>query len=52
MITIGYGDTVPITDLEIIYVITFSLFACGVFGYAFNTIGNIFKDMAQKEAEY
>lgn len=46
MITIGYGDTVPITDMEIIYVIIMSLFACGVFGYAVNTIGNIFKEMA------
>ena len=41
MLTIGYGDYVPVTNMEKIYVIVFTFVGCGVFGYAINTIGNI-----------
>lgn len=42
MVTVGYGDIVPITTNEKIYVILFSIVSCGIFGYAVNTIGAIF----------
>ena len=42
MITVGYGDIHPNTNLEKIYVIIMTLISCGVFAYAVNTIGSIF----------
>jgi hypothetical protein len=41
MLTLGYGDIVPITTLERIYVIIITFISCGVFGYTMNTIGSI-----------
>ena len=41
MVTIGYGDIVPVTLLEKLYIILFTFVGCGVFGYAINTIGSI-----------
>jgi hypothetical protein len=41
MITVGYGDIVPITIFERIYVILVTLIACGVFAYSVNSIGFI-----------
>ena len=36
MITVGYGDIVPVTLLEMLFV-TFAMFgSCGVFAYSFN----------------
>ena len=45
MCTVGYGDISPITNLEKIFVIVSTLFSCGVFAYAINTIGQIFSDI-------
>jgi len=42
MVTVGFGDIVPISVNEKIYVIFFTLVSCGIFGYAVNTIGAIF----------
>jgi hypothetical protein len=42
MVTVGYGDIVPITNMERIYTILMSIISCGVFAYSVNTIGNIF----------
>lgn len=42
MCTVGYGDISPVTDLEIIYVMIITIFCCGMFAYAVNTIGQIF----------
>lgn len=42
MITIGYGDIVPINFYEKIYVIGITFITCGTFAYCINTIGNIF----------
>ena len=46
MLTVGYGDVVPVTPLEKIYVIVMTLFACCVFGYTVNIIGTIFSEIA------
>ncbi len=42
MMTIGYGDILPITSLERIYVIILTVISSGIFGYSMNTIGSIF----------
>lgn len=41
MLTIGYGDIIPSTNTEKIYVIVVSFIACGIFAYSFNSIGSI-----------
>jgi len=42
-LTIGYGDIVPQTDLERIYVILMAMVICGLFGYTISSIGNILR---------
>ena len=42
MLTIGYGDIVPVTNAEKIYIIFIALVSTGIFGYVINTIGGIF----------
>ena len=41
-ITVGYGDILPVSNTEKVYVIVNTLISCGVFGYAINSIGSIF----------
>lgn len=41
MITVGYGDIVPVSDIETIVAILSMLIACGVFAYTVNAIGMI-----------
>ncbi|CAD8208172.1 unnamed protein product [Paramecium octaurelia] len=48
-LTIGYGDIVPQTDLERIYVIIMAMVICGLFGYTISSIGNILKQLTEKE---
>lgn len=38
MATVGYGDILPITIIEKIFVILSTLLACGIFGYSLSTI--------------
>lgn len=42
-VTVGYGDIVPQTTAERIFVIIVTFIVCGVFGYCLSDIGNIFK---------
>jgi hypothetical protein len=39
MITVGYGDIVPVTKPEKIYVILQTMVSSGVYGYFLNTVG-------------
>lgn len=39
MITLGYGDVVPISKVEKIYVMLVTIVSCGVFAYIVNMIG-------------
>ena len=48
MITVGYGDIVPSSSSERIYTVFIMAVACGVFGYAVNTIGQIFNEMNEQ----
>jgi len=41
MVTVGFGDIVPLTEVEKIVCIIFMIFSCGVFAYSMNTIGSI-----------
>ncbi len=52
MATVGYGDISPVSYNEKIYIIFFTLVSCGFFAYAVSTIGNIFSEIAQKQADY
>lgn len=52
MITVGYGDITPITDIERAYVIFFTLITCIVYAYVVNTIGSLFSEFALKSAEF
>ncbi|KAL4438107.1 hypothetical protein ABPG74_016886 [Tetrahymena malaccensis] len=52
MVTVGFGDIVPKSSHEKIYVTFFSVVSCGIFGYAVNTIGAIFHELSQKQANY
>ena len=49
ILTVGYGDIVPITNNEKIFVIIMALITSGVFGYTINSIGGIFKDIEEKK---
>ncbi|CAD8106695.1 unnamed protein product [Paramecium sonneborni] len=51
-VTVGYGDIVPVTTFERIFVIIVTLLLCGVFGYCISNIGNIFKQMSDKRTTY
>jgi hypothetical protein len=38
MITLGYGDVVPISEEEKIYTIFISMIACGFFSYVLGSV--------------
>lgn len=41
MVTVGYGDITPITKLEKIVTMGFTIINCAVFAYTVNVIGTI-----------
>ncbi len=49
MVTLGYGDVVPISMFEKIYVVAITLVGCFVFGYSMNQIGEILKELGKKK---
>ncbi|EWS72631.1 cyclic nucleotide-binding domain protein (macronuclear) [Tetrahymena thermophila SB210] len=52
MTTIGYGDIVPITDLERIYVSIVTLISCGIFGYSISQIQEIVGEIQRKSETF
>ncbi|KAL4462120.1 hypothetical protein ABPG74_000965 [Tetrahymena malaccensis] len=48
MTTIGYGDIIPNSTTERIYVSFVSLISCGIFGYSISQIGGIVMEMQNK----
>lgn len=51
MVTVGYGDITPQTNLEMLFSILTMLFSCGVFGYSVNQIGAILSEMNKQEKD-
>lgn len=45
MTTVGYGDIVPINDIELIACILIVLLSSGIFAYTLNTITTVLKDL-------
>ena len=43
MITIGYGDILPKTNIEMIFATIAMMISCGVYAYCFNEVGNLFR---------
>jgi len=52
MISVGYGDIVPISNLERIFVIIMTIFSCGVFAYVVSSISELFEIAFQQESVY
>ncbi|EAR91993.2 cation channel family protein (macronuclear) [Tetrahymena thermophila SB210] len=52
MVTVGFGDIKPTTDPEKVYVTLVALISSLIFAYTVNTIGTVFQEIAQQEAEY
>ncbi|KAL4510543.1 hypothetical protein ABPG72_004697 [Tetrahymena utriculariae] len=44
MVTLGYGDIVPISRNEKLFVIFIAFVSCGLFGYSFNLISEIINE--------
>ena len=44
MITVGYGDILPVNEGEMKLCIITMLIACAVFGYSMNIIGQIIQE--------
>lgn len=44
MVTVGYGDVLPITPIEKTTCVFLMLVSCGIFAYSMNTIGNILEN--------
>ncbi|KAL4491616.1 hypothetical protein ABPG73_013419 [Tetrahymena malaccensis] len=51
MSTVGYGDIVPVTSIEIIVCILMMLFASGVFGFSITTINGILEQFFKNKHE-
>ena len=45
MITVGYGDITPMTELEVWCSIVTMLITCGMFAYIVNKIGMILSEL-------
>jgi len=51
MITIGYGDVVPVSLTEKIFVMSMTFISCGVFAYSLNTISRIISEVSQRRSK-
>ena len=51
MITVGYGDIIPVNANEMILCVITMLIACGVLAYALNQVGTIIQDIYSNEKE-
>ncbi|EAS04444.1 cation channel family protein (macronuclear) [Tetrahymena thermophila SB210] len=52
MITVGYGDIVPITLYETFFVTIAMFVSCGVFAYSFNQIGDLVREQNRLSNEF
>ncbi|CAD8195699.1 unnamed protein product [Paramecium pentaurelia] len=51
-LTVGYGDIVPQTSIEQLFVVIIAMIICGVFGYSISTIGEILKNLEEKKGQF
>ena len=51
MITVGYGDITPKTEIEVFIAILTMLTTCGMFAYMVNKIGMILTDLQKDKKE-
>ena len=49
MVTVGYGDIIPMNNREIIFTIFLMILTCGVFSYIVSEILEIFKHIKYTE---
>ncbi|KRX05685.1 hypothetical protein PPERSA_09825 [Pseudocohnilembus persalinus] len=52
MITVGYGDIVPITQTERFFLILLTILSCGIFAYSVNSIGSIISTLTKDHREF
>ncbi|KAL4427055.1 hypothetical protein ABPG74_021162 [Tetrahymena malaccensis] len=52
MCTVGYGDIVPTTFRERIFVVFVCMLACFMFAFAMSSIGEIIKNLRQNDEEF
>ncbi|KAL4491974.1 hypothetical protein ABPG72_008395 [Tetrahymena utriculariae] len=52
MVTLGYGDIVPITIAEKVFTIFIVLISCGVFGYCINQVGMIIQSIGKEREDF
>ena len=52
MITVGYGDIVPMNQLEIAYNICMMFISSGMFAYSLNKLGGILEEMYNKDNKF
>lgn len=51
MVTVGYGDVLPVTAAEKTICVVLMLVSCGIFAYSMNTIGNILENFNSEEVQ-
>jgi len=49
MVTVGYGDLVPVTVAERIYTVIAMIISSALFGYSLNTVGEIIREMNREK---
>jgi SPX domain protein involved in polyphosphate accumulation len=50
--TVGYGDIVPVTNPEKVFVTIITYLITGVFGYVITTIGSVIYRLRELENQY
>jgi hypothetical protein len=49
MITVGFGDILPMNPMEVLVNIFTMLVSCGVYAYILNKIGTIFEKFSESD---
>ena len=52
MVTVGYGDILPNSSLEIGFCLVMMIISSGMFAYSLNKFGNILQEMFKKDNEF
>jgi len=49
MVSVGYGDIVPVTSAERVYTVIAMIISSALFGYSLNTVGEIIREMNREK---